>query len=173
MSKKKTVFERILDYIPGFHGYRRKEFLREDDRLVRDYLVRVLTEAIHALEDVEAFIVDRDYPTVERLDEIMRDLRKLMDEIRWAEHGYAPHYNISKVREEDLMKLVDFDASLVEDVNGLKAFIEEMRDDAFKGNPVREKIYELYNRIKKLQDTWLKRAEIICGYKPGGEGGRE
>ena len=166
MSKRKTAFERLLDILPGFHGYRRKEFLREDDRLARNYLVRVLDETIHALEDVEAFIVDRDFPTAERLDEIMRDLRKLADEIRWAEHGYTPHYNIVKVREEELMKLIDFDASLVDDVHALKKLVEEMREDALKGNPVREKAYELYRTINGLKEKWLKRLEIITGSKP-------
>ena len=164
MSERKTGFERLLDLLPGFHGYRRKEFLREDDRIVRNYLVNILSEAIRVLEDVEALIIDRDYPTADRLEEVLRDLRKLTDEIRWAESGYSPHYNIVKVREEELKKIIEIDEGLISDVEGLKKFVEDMRNDAFMGNPIREKVAELYNTIYGIRQKWLKRIELIMGY---------
>jgi hypothetical protein len=56
MSRREYIFKKLLNILPGFRGYRKKEYVREDDKLVREYLVKVLTEAMRDLEDAIANI---------------------------------------------------------------------------------------------------------------------
>ncbi len=169
MSKKKTLFEKLLNIIPGFHGYRRKEYIREDDRLIRDYMVKLLEDSVRTVEDTIAVLVNNDYSSAERLDEVLRDLRRIREKICGSEDGESPHYNIVKIREEELELMRDLDVDIIEYINSVKEYVEKMRDEALRGNPVREMIVELYKLIKSIEDKWLDRDKIIKGWMGIGE----
>lgn len=164
MVKKQAVLEKLLNIIPGFHGYRKKEHLREDDKLIREYMVRILEEAIRDLSDALTYLAEYDFSTAERFDNVMRELRLVTDKIRWAEHGYAPHYNIVKIQEEDLEKIREVDALLVEKVYELRDFIGTIKNDAMMGNPLRDKIPEILRLINDIRSGLLERERIIRGW---------
>ncbi len=164
MVKKQAILEKLLNVIPGFHGYRKKEHLREDDKLIREYMVRILEEAIRDLSDALTYLAEYDFSTAERFDNVMRELRLLTDKIRWAEHGYAPHYNIVKIQEEDLEKIREVDALLVEKVEKLRGFIDTVKNDAMMGNPLRDKIPEILRLINDIRSGLLEREKITRGW---------
>jgi hypothetical protein len=164
MVKKQAVLEKLLNIIPGFHGYRKKEYIREDDRLIREYLARLLDDAIRDLGDALSSLAEYDFATAERFDNVMRDMRIIADKIRWAEHGYQPHYNIVKIQEEDLEKMKEVDATLVEEVGKIRSIVEGIRKDAEMGNPVRDKIPVLSGEIGKVRQILLEREKIIHGW---------
>ena len=164
MVKKQAVLEKLLNVIPGFHGYRKKEHLREDDKLIREYMVRILEEAIRDLCDALTYLAEYDFSTAEKFDSVMRELRLVTDKIRWAEHGYAPHYNIVKIQEEDLEKIREVDALLVEKVYKLRDFIGIIKNDAMMGNPLRDKIPEILRLINDIRSGLLEREEITRGW---------
>ncbi len=164
MVQKKTVLEKLLDIIPGFHGYRKKEYIREDDRLIREYMVKILEDSRRDIEEAISLIAEYDFPTADRFNELLRDLRLVTDKIRWAEHGYAPHYNIYKIQEEDLEKIRGLDAQLVDKVRKLREFAENLKDDALLGNPVREKLREFIRLIDELKEGILERQKIVRGW---------
>ncbi len=164
MVKKQAILEKLLNVIPGFHGYRKKEHLREDDKLIREYMVRILEEAIRDLSDALTYLAEYDFSTAERFDNVMRELRLLTDKIRWAEHGYAPHYNIVKIQEEDLEKIREVDALLVEKVEKLRDFIGTVKNDAMMGNPLQDKIPEILRLINDIRSGLLEREKITRGW---------
>lgn len=164
MVKKQAVLEKLLNVIPGFHGYRKKEHLREDDKLIREYMVRILEEAIRDLCDALTYLAEYDFSTAEKFDSVMRELRLVTDKIRWAEHGYAPHYNIVKIQEEDLEKIREVDALLVEKVYKLRDFIGTIKNDAMMGNPLRDKIPEILRLINDIRSGLLEREKITRGW---------
>ncbi len=164
MVKKQAILEKLLNVIPGFHGYRKKEHLREDDKLIREYMVRILEEVIRDLSDALTYLAEYDFSTAERFDNVMRELRLVTDKIRWAEHGYAPHYNIVKIQEEDLEKIREVDALLVEKVEKLRDFISTVKNDAMMGNPLRDKIPEILRLINDIRSGLLEREKITRGW---------
>ncbi len=164
MVKKQAVLEKLLNIIPGFHGYRKKEHIREDDRLIREYMVRILEEAQRNIEDAVAVLAEYDFSTAERFDSLMRDLRIVTDKIRWAEHGYAPHYNIVKIQEEDLEKMREIDAGIVEKVEALRDLTVKLRDDVSMGNPVRDYIPKFMAAIREIKSLLMERDKVIHGW---------
>ncbi len=169
MVRKEALLEKIMNRIPGFKGYRQREALREDDRLVREYLVRLLEEGIRSLSDALAYLAEYDFSTAERFENLMRDLRLLTDKIRWSEHGYAPHYNIYKIEQEDLTKILEIDSSLIDDVERLKNLLEEIKNDALMGNPVRDKIPEILRMINTIRQELMEREKIVHGWIEAGK----
>jgi len=169
LVKKKAILEKLLNIIPGFHGYKKKEYIREDDKLIREYMVRILTDAIRDLEEAIAYLAEYDFNTAERFDSVLRELRLITDKIRWAEHGYAPHYNIVKIQEEDLDKIREVDAGLVDDVEKLREFIASLKNDTMLGNPVRDKIRDALQLINSIKKRFLEREKIVRGWISAGE----
>ncbi|MEM4040916.1 MAG: hypothetical protein QXM83_03755 [Ignisphaera sp.] len=164
MVRREAILEKLLNVLPGFRGYRKKEHLREDDRLVREYLVRMLSEAIRDLEEAIANLVEYDFKAAEIYDTVLRDLRTIADKIRWAEHGYAPHFNIVKIQEEDLSKIREIDGALVDDVENIRNYIAQLKKDTIYRNPVRDRAPELMKLLDDLRVQLIEREKLVRGW---------
>ena len=164
MVKRSAALEKLLNILPGFRGYRKKEYIREDDRLVREYIVRILSEAIRDLEESIANLAEYDFTTADIYDAILRDLRTVADKIRWAEQGYAPHYNIVKIQEEDLEKIREVDGGLVDDAEKIRSFVSDLKKDTMLKNPVRDRAPQLTQLISDLRSQLIEREKIVKGW---------
>ncbi|MEM1679319.1 MAG: hypothetical protein QXJ56_06390 [Ignisphaera sp.] len=164
MVRRETALEKLLNILPGFHGYRRKEYIREDDRLVREYIVGILSGAIRDLEEAIANLAEYDFKAAELYDSVLRDLRAVADRIRWAEHGYAPHFNIIKIQEEDLGRIREVDAGLVDDVEKIRDFVMNIKRETLLRNPVRDRVPDLLKLLDDLRSRLLEREKIIRGW---------
>lgn len=164
MVRRKAILEKLLNIIPGFRGYRKKEYIREDDKLVREYIVKILSEAIRDLEEAIANLAEYDFKAAEAFDNTLRDLRTITDRIKWAEHGYAPHYNIVKIQEEDLAKIREIDAALVDDAENIRTFVSSIKRDTMLKNPVRDKVTELLKLIDDIRTQLIEREKIVRGW---------
>jgi hypothetical protein len=164
MVRRSAALEKLLNILPGFRGYRKKEYIREDDRLIREYIVKILSEAARDLEEAIANLAEHDFKTAEIYDNILRDLRTVADKIRWAEHGYAPHYNIVKIKEEDLEKIREIDGGLVDDAEKIKSFVSDLKRDTVLKNPVRDRAPQLAQLISDLRSQLIEREKIVRGW---------
>lgn len=164
MTKEKSTLEKLLDLLPGFHGYKAKEYLREDDQLIREYVYNILADSVRNIENSIARASTYDFNSAEILNEYLRDLRLLMDKIRWAEHGYSPHYDLVKVKNEDLEKIREIDERLVSIAIDIKNKSVEILNDSELGNPLRPKINELKNLTSKVREIIFEREKQIKGW---------
>jgi len=161
LAREKTVLEKLLDILPGFHGYKAKEYLREDDQLIREYVYRIMVDSVRNIENAIARVATYDFSSADILNEFLRDLRFVMDKIRWAEHGYSPHYDIIKIKEEDLEKIKNIDEQLVSIAMNIKDKSSELLNEAELGNPIRPKIGELKALISRVRDIIFEREKLL------------
>ena len=129
-----NALERLANAIPGFKGYRERELRRDADRQQREHLAgrleankRVLDEladratrggSLDAINDVEA--------ARKRLDRVAARLR-------YAERGYSGFFDAVKVDEAVLDRLYQFDLSLLENVDAVRAATDAARGAAPAG----------------------------------------
>jgi len=164
LTRKSALLEKILDKIPGFSGYRNREKIREDDRIIRSYIVSILENAIRYIEDAEASLVDINYSGVAVLENLLRSLRLVTDKIRWAPHGYQPHYYIEKIVEEDLEKLRAVDAELISIAEQLAEKASIIARKAVAGqSPSPEDVMSIRELIGKIQEKIDERNKILMG----------
>jgi len=160
--------ERILAELPGFRGYKEKEIRRETDKLVRNHLYRKLTKARKDLKEVFQQLSERRlYEVLTEMDRFVMRFDRVAEKINHASYGYAGFFNVLKVQEEKLDKMISFD-------NGLIDHVKEILDEAaaFKGEvikhefeKVREHIQKLSDSLEALEETFDEREEIILGVK--------
>ena len=164
MTKKSALLEKILDRIPGFSGYRKREKIREDDRIIRSYIVSVLKNTIQYIEDAQASLVDINYDKAAALDNLLRRLRLLTDKIRWALHGYQPHYYIVKIEEADLEKLRSIDAEIIGLAEQLSKIASNIAEKATAGQvPDPKDLVGMNDLAKKIHGFLEERNKILMG----------
>ena len=176
MSEKKDVYaeakkqmrlgERIVAAIPGFRGYKEKELRRESDKLIRNHLHRKLSESKHYLKSVFQKLSDRRYfDVITDMDRLMAKVDRITEKVNHASYGYSGFFDIVKVKEENLDRMIDFDNKLVDAADGLAADVDVFKAEIAKGETknAKEKVQNITDKIEAFEETFDKRAEIILG----------
>lgn len=141
MTQDLKILEKLETWIPGFRGYKQKELLREDDRLVRNYLYRRLKDAEGVVKTYMPDAFDGKLPlNASELQGMAKDLDSLGTRIRAAPGGYGGYFDRVKVEEAELTKLKQLDAALVPACDGILALARELRKNAALMSDLREKI---------------------------------
>lgn len=165
-KKQMRLSERILASIPGFRGYKEKELRRESDKLIRNHLYRKLSEAKSDLKDVFQKLSDRRlFEVLTDMDRLVAKFDRITEKVNHASYGYAGFFNVVKVEEENLDKMIDFDNQLIDDVeklvNEVDAFKAEVTKQEIKR--ARERIQHLVETLEAFEETFDKRGEVILG----------
>ena len=176
MSEKKDVYaeakkqmrlsERIVAAIPGFRGYKEKELRRESDKLVRNHLHLKLSKSKDDLKTVFQKLSDRRYfDVITDMDRLMAKVDRVTEKVNHASYGYAGFFNIVKVTEENLDRMIDFDNNLVDEADGLAADVDAFKTEIAKGETknVKGRIQSITDKLETFEETFDKRAEVILG----------
>ena len=145
MGEENRWIEKVMLKIPGFKGYKQKELLREDDRLIRNYIHLKIKNAEQSLRMKMEDALAGNFPiTIEKLDKIVNKMNSLATKVRTAPAGYAGLFNKIKVKEEELNQIMDMDKSLVETADE----IERICGDPMNTADFEKKLLDLLNKIE-------------------------
>ncbi len=160
------LLERIMNYIPGYRGYKEKELRRESDRLVRmkatsslrsakDLLRRNLTNPtiVRKISSEDAW----------RINALLSRLDRVVQRVDRAVAGYAGMFDAVRVREDKLDSVLQHDLSLIERVEAFRVSVESLVKLEPGGEGWRKEIDELLVRVEELDSILDKRTEIIRG----------
>jgi hypothetical protein len=176
MSENKDVYaqaksqmrlsERIAAALPGFRGYKEKELRRESDKLVRNNLYLKLTKDKDNVKSISQKIADKRYMDVlTDIDRLSAKMDRITEKVNHASYGYAGFYDIVKIKEDSLDRMITFDNQLLDEVNTLTASIEELKTQLLSNNfaNLKDKIQTIADKFELLEDTFDKREQIISG----------
>jgi DNA repair exonuclease SbcCD ATPase subunit len=176
MSENKDVYaqsksqmrlsERIAAALPGFRGYKEKELRRESDKLVRNNLTLKLTKDKDSIKSISQKIADKRYMDVlTDVDRLNAKMDRITEKVNHASYGYAGFYDIVKIKEENLDRMITFDNQLLDEVNALTAAIEELKTQLLSNNfaNIKDEIQAITDKFELLEDTFDKREQVILG----------
>lgn len=121
---ERSLLERIMGYIPGYHGYKEKELRRESDRLVRMEAVNRLKAAKTAIRRAFAnpsMVQKLSQDDTYKYDALNSRLDRVTQRIDRAVAGYAGMFDAVKVKEDKLDTVLQHDVSLIEKAEVIKA----------------------------------------------------
>ena len=178
MSEKKELYEkareemdlqeRILAELPGFRGYKEKEMRRETDKLIRNHLYRKLSEARNDLKDVFQQLSERRlHEVLTEMDRLIMRFDRVAEKINHASYGYAGFFNILKIRERKLDKMIAFDSGLIDHVMEILNETTVFKGEVVKNEleRVREHIQKLRSSLESLEEKFDEREETILEVK--------
>jgi hypothetical protein len=176
MSENKDVYaqaksqmrlsERIAAALPGFRGYKEKELRRESDKLIRNHMYMKLSNSKHDLRSVFQKISDRRYLDIlPEMDRLMAKIDRVAEKVNHASYGYSGFFDIVKVKEENLDRMIAFDNQLLDSVNALTVDIEAFKAQLLSGDyaNLKDKIQAVADKLEAFEDTFDKRQEVILG----------
>ena len=113
-----------MSLVPVYHGYKKRELLREDDRIVRGHVADVLREASKNLQlaaeeatrrlGPQAWsIMQQPNNPIELLSSRGRRVYSIAGLVEHLEVGYSPGWSRVRVKEEDLEKLIEIDNEMI------------------------------------------------------------
>ncbi len=120
MGKETSIWEKLELVVPGFHGYKKKELLREDDRLVRAKVAEILAGARRELERALQRCAMVNCNMLMAIEDMRKRLVMLEGKVKHAEAGYAGFFDRVKIKEKELEKLIEYDAKMIELAEGIR-----------------------------------------------------
>src|SRR5512135_64520 len=145
MSENKDVYaqaksqmrlsERIAAALPGFRGYKEKELRRESDKLVRNHLYLLLTKDKDNVRAISQRIADKRYLDIlPDIDRLTAKMDRITEKVNHASYGYSGFFDIVKIKEENLDRIIDFDNQLLDEVDTLTAQIDSLKTQLLGGD---------------------------------------
>jgi len=176
MSENKDVYaqaksqmrlsERIAAALPGFRGYKEKELRRESDKLIRNNLTLKLSKDKDNVRGIAQRIADKRYLDVlPDIDRLTAKMDRITEKVNHASYGYSGFFDIVKIKEENLDRMITFDNQLLDEVDALTASIEDLKAQLLSGNysNLKDKIQIIADKFELLEDTFDKREQVILG----------
>lgn len=115
VSGDMDFFKKIMSKIPGFKGYVESQARRDSDKLLRDTIYRRVKELEAQVSGLQRdFISHGELFYIDDLEAAAIKLRLFADQVRTAPRGYSPLFAAVKISAEELTKLYEYDATLLD-----------------------------------------------------------
>lgn len=156
--------EKIEAKVPGFKGYKEKELRRESDRLVRNTIVQKLNKARSDAKEVFQALSDQKLSeALTKMDRLVTVFDRVVEKINHASYGYAGFFNVVKIKEDALSRMIAFDNGLIGYADAVStqaaAFNKEVSEGKFENSL--EQIRKISGSLGSLEDAFDSRKEAI------------
>lgn len=161
------LLKKIQTVIPGFRGYRIREDLRDSDRMLRAELVKKLAQERAQLEDSRRKLVRKD-PTskaLEGIGSLVNLMKRVEGEVLHAEVGYSGISADVNIKETELNRLYEYDASMIESISFIDEALVQLPGmiRAGDGAGVTDVVDTVRDRVEGLEDRFKRRKAAITG----------
>ncbi len=166
-DSKRTFIEKIVRYIPLYHGYKTKEIRRETDKILRENIYMKLKNALDRLKDVKDRIVEANlqelWPIFERL---ITRFETISQRVLYSDYGYSGFFSVIKINEPELERMYDFDSSLLDDAVIIGDVVKELYDESYDLNisKIKNMIRRVEDTISQFEEKFSKRDEYMNGF---------
>jgi hypothetical protein len=99
------------------------------------------------------------------IDRLVAKVERVSQKVNHASYGYTGFFDVVKVKEENLDRMIEFDSNLIEDAEGLMADVDAFRVEVTKSEAknAKEQIQSIVDKLDSFEETLDKRQEVILG----------
>jgi hypothetical protein len=163
-QEHRNALEKVIDAIPGWGGYQKRQKRREADRLLRQTLADKLGQQRRRLDKAQKDLLSHGrLDLVDNVESAVTQLKTFTDRIRFASYGYAGLFDAVKIREDELQQIYDFDAALLEYVERLDTANDHLRSAISEGEGPEEVLDVIEDIVREANDTFDQREHLILG----------
>jgi len=158
-----SSLETLIAKIPGYKGYKQKEQRREADRLLREHIANRLRTVKAQLDTLQTDLVSAG--KIDLLDEAgsaSTQLQTFIDRIRTASYGYSGLFDASRIKEDDLDRVYEFDASLLSYAERIEGAIARARE-GIEGEDAKAQILTIRDLAREANATFDERQDVLRG----------
>ncbi len=163
MGKETSIVEKLELVIPGFHGYKKKELLREDDRLVRGKVADILAQARREMERTLQRCAMVNCPQLVAIDTMRKKLMALESRVRHAEAGYRGYFDRVKFKEKEINRLIEYDGRMIELAEGILSGVGAINGGIANPQALGMAVLDLDDRLNSFEEVLDKRMSFAAG----------
>jgi hypothetical protein len=155
------VFKKILSKIPGFSGYMERQNRRDSDKLVREAIFDRFRELEGRVSRLQRdFISQGQIAYVDDLEATAIKLRTFADRVRTATRGYSGLFDAVKIGEEELAKLYEYDAAMLDQADEVGRAIDNV-EASMGSDGLPAAIRHLESTALRCIETFDERERVI------------
>ena len=115
VTEGRDPLTKLISKIPGFNGYIEKNTRRAADKLLREQISSMYTELWKRVGNLQQDLTSAgELQHLDELETAATKLQTFIDKVSNAAYGYAGFFDAIKIKEEELAKIYQFDATLLE-----------------------------------------------------------
>jgi hypothetical protein len=157
------VIRKLLSKIPGFGGYFERSNRRSSDKLLREYIANHYEEQWKRLSALQVDLVNN--AQIDLVDDVERaalKIRQFIDRIRTAAYGVSSFFEATKVNEDELAAVYQYDTALMAALDELVRAIDNL-ESSIGTDGANAAIRNVTSLAQKSVDAFNKRNEILRG----------
>ena len=161
VTSDQDPFTKLASKIPGFKGYIERSSRRKADKLMREQIAEnygQLRTRVGELQQDMASSGELMY--LDDLETAATKLQTFMDKISNASYGYSGFFDAVKINEEELAKIYEFDAALMDMSDEIERAIENI-ESSIGTDGLPAAVRHLVTLTRELVSTYEKRDEVV------------
>jgi hypothetical protein len=169
ITDSRNLIEKIGGAIPGFKGYVDRNSRRDADKLLRETVASRFELQWSRISGLQRDLINQGaIEKVNDLEAAAVKMRTLIDRVRTASYGYAGFFDAVKINEPELIKLYQFDASLVDRAVQMAAAVDNVAS-SMGSDGLPAAIRNVATLTQDALDAFQGRNEIVLGVAPASQ----
>ncbi len=115
MPRKSNFLEKLGSLIPGYRGYSERDSRRNCDKHLREVIATIFTDIEKVLlKKINLAASSKDLILMRQLEMCRKEINTLQSKIKFAPYGASSFFSDSQIKEDELMKIYQFDLDMSE-----------------------------------------------------------
>lgn len=166
VEEDRGILKKIQNVIPGFRGYRRREDLHDADRMLRSQLAAKLGSQRQGLEECRGMLV-QSYGSkeLEAVGGLIFQFKRIEGLVTHAEMGYSGLVADVQIGEDELDKLYEYDAAMLDHITAISASVDSLKNSIMAADePTEHKdLMNIKARLTDFETQFNARMNAITG----------
>jgi hypothetical protein len=164
VTEGRTALEKLLDKIPGWGGYQKRQNRRKADQVLRGALSTQLAAQRRRLDTAQKDLMDNGrWELVDDIGSAVTQLQTFADRVRLATYGYSGMFDAVRIREAELEAMYNFDAALFDYVDRLDEANDRLLEIIPTGEGVAQTVRVVLDICREANSTFDDREHLILG----------
>lgn len=153
--------KKLFAKIPGFKGYIERGDRRMSDKILRESVANEFDSLYQRISGLQRDLISQGgLVYIDDLEAAAIKLRQFIDRVRTASYGYAGIFDAIKIKEDELAKVYEYDAGLLEVSERVRSAIDNV-ETSMGTDGLPASIKHLTNLAQEAVDAFNKRSEVM------------
>lgn len=163
VTSGQDALTKLIGKIPGFKGYIKRSSRRSADKILREQIASEYSVLRKRVGEIQQDLASSgELMFIDDLETAGTKLQTFIDKVERASYGYSGFFDAIKINEEELAKIYEYDAALLETADEVKRAIENIEasigTDGFPAS-----VRHLVSLTRDLVTTFDRRDEVVTG----------
>ena len=161
ITEGKDIIGKIRNFLAEYIGYVDRENRREGDKLLRETIEKRYEEQWSRISELQKqFIEAGKLENVDELEAAALKLRAFIDRVKGAAYGYAPFFDAVRIHSDELDRIYQYDAVLLEGVENIARAVDNV-EASIETEGLPAAIRHLVAISQEVVDSYNRREEVI------------